>query len=252
MKKMIKKLIHRLPYELKNKLHDYFIFFKNKKHLKARKLYRFSDEKLKYTHLLECVNYLRIAGHDGKVPPVYFEFGCHSGRTFSSVINAANYLGLPNVEYYAFDSFQGLPETNKDMDGYFEAGTFATSLSRFKKIIKKNTGIKINDNQCVPGFYEESLTEELQKKLPKVGLVHIDVDLYSSTVVVLNFLKPLLSIGTLIVFDDWYCYPPGEEKGERLAFDEFRNSQVGFKFEEWKAYSTFGKSFFVTNIPDKK
>ena len=52
--------------------------------------------------------------------------------------------------------------------------------------------------------------------MPKVGLVHIDVDLYSSTVEVLEFVKPLLVKSSVLVFDDWYCFPPGSEK-ESLA-----------------------------------
>ena len=83
--------------------------------------------------------------------------------------------------------------------------------------------------------------------MPKVGLVHIDVDLYSSTVEVLEFVKPLLVKGSVLVFDDWYCFPPGSTKGV-CAMDEFKK-KYRFEIEEWKSYSTFGKSFFVKNLP---
>ena len=46
--------------------------------------YWFSDEKLKFTHILEAVNYLRIA----ELRYNYYEFGCHSARTFSAAANA--------------------------------------------------------------------------------------------------------------------------------------------------------------------
>ena len=85
--------------------------------------------------------------------------------------------------------------------------------------------------------------------MPKVGMVHIDVDLYSSTMQILEFIKPLIVVGTVIVFDDWYCFPPGSNKGETRAVKEFKAANPSFQLEEWKAYSTFGKSFFVTSLP---
>ena len=56
----------------------------------SRSLYKLTDEKFKFSHILEAVNYVRVA----LIPPVFFEFGCHSGRTFSTAINAANFLKL--------------------------------------------------------------------------------------------------------------------------------------------------------------
>lgn len=216
-----------------------------KRKLKTSHLnYTFSDEKLKFVHLLEVVNYTRVAD----IPTVYFEFGCHSGRTFSTVINAAHYLKIKNTEFYAFDSFKGLPSTDKKEDGIFKLGAFNTSKKDFISIIKNSTGLEIKSKNMIEGFYESSLTPELQSKLPKVGIVHIDVDLYSSTVTVLNFIKPLLMNGSVILFDDWYCFPPSENKGEKRAFNEFCQKNPEFKFEEWKTYSTFGKSFFVKSI----
>ncbi len=214
----------------------------------TKKLYKFTDEELKFTHILEAFNYLKVAGHNGLIPPVFFEFGCHSGRTFSSAINSSNYLNIENCEFFAFDSFEGLPETNLE-DGYFEEGTFYTSEEDFKKIVKNNTGIVLSEKQLIKGFFSNTLTDDLRKTLPKVGIVHIDVDLYSSTIEVLNFIKPLLVQGSLLIFDDWYCFPGGSEAGERKAFMEFCSNNPNFEYEEWKNYSTFGKSIFVKEIP---
>ena len=210
----------------------------------SRSLYKLTDEKFKFSHILEAVNYVRVA----LIPPVFFEFGCHSGRTFSTAINAANFLKLDLIAI-AFDSFQGLPNTKINDDGYFKGGTFFTSEDEFKKIIKRQTGENLKDNQIIKGFYDESLNDDLKAKLPKhVGMVHIDVDLYSSTCSVLEFIKDYIVEGTVILFDDWYCFPPGEEKGEKKALIEFLKKYPNIKLEEWKNYSNFGKSFFVKAI----
>jgi hypothetical protein len=210
----------------------------------SRGLYKLTDEKFKFLHILEAINYVRVA----LLPPVFFEFGCHSGRTFSAAINAANFLKL-DLTAIAFDSFQGLPNTKINDDGYFEGGTFFTSENDFKKIVKRQTGDNLNDNQIIKGFYNESLNDDLKGKLPRnVGMVHIDVDLYSSTCSVLEFIRDYIVEGTVILFDDWYCFSPGEEKGEKKALSEFLKKNPNIKLEDWKNYSTFGKSFFVKSI----
>ncbi len=212
-----------------------------RKYLPARNWYLETDEKAKYIHILEAVNYLRVA----QVPNVFFEFGCHSGRTFSSAILSSKFLDY-NLDCYAFDSFEGLPETVTKEDGYFKTGTFYTSENDFKKIVFSKTGVKLKNSQIVKGFYNKTLNKSLKNSLPnKVGFVHIDVDLYSSTITVLDFIKRYLTVGTVILFDDWYCFSPGKEMGERKAFNEFLNKNQNFKVEEWKNYSTFGKSFIV-------
>lgn len=207
--------------------------------------YSISDEQFKFIHILEAINYLRVAGDNGKIiPQTYFEFGCHSGRTFCAAVNAGNFLKMDSFKVYAFDSFQGLPETSED-DGYFQVGTFKTSASKFKQIVKSKTGVVLQEDQLIEGYYEKTLNEELLEKMPKLGVLHIDVDLYSSTVSVLNFVKPLLSDGSIILFDDFYCFKPTVPFGENRALLEFISDNKDISIIPWKAYSTFGQSFFV-------
>jgi O-methyltransferase len=229
---------------MKKKLKKIYYMLFQKYYFSALKDYEFTDEKLKYVHILEAINYCKVA----LMPQVYFEFGCHSGRTFSAAIRASTFLNLSDFKFYAFDSFEGLPETNEKIDGYFKTGTYKTVISDFKKKVLENSGVEIDEQYLIKGFYSASLTKELQSSLPKIGVIHIDVDLYSSTVEVLQFIKPLLVVGSVILFDDYYCFPPNGEKGEMRAFNEFLVENPEFVCKEWKAYSTFGQSFFVTKI----
>ena len=238
----------KLPIFLKKFLKNIYYFFFDKFRYSSHNNYLFTDEKLKFTHILEGFNYLRVAGNNGKdLPQTYFEFGCHSGRTFSSAINAAKYLKMDKCRFYAFDSFQGLPMTDETEDGIFKTGEFSTSKKDFIKIVKKNTNIKIEDDYIIEGYYESSLTEDLRLKMPKIGMLHIDVDLYSSTKDILKFAKPLLVNGSVVLFDDWYCFKPGIKNsyGEQKSVNEFLDINKNIKLLPWKAYSTFGQSFFV-------
>jgi hypothetical protein len=250
-KKFFRAMFKMLPRGAQNIVHKLFFLISKPKLTDARAHYLFTDEHLKFVHLMEAINYVRIAGDNGRVlPQTYFEFGIHSGRTFSSAINSANYLGMSNMEFYAFDSFKGLPNTNEEQDGHFQAGTFSTSRSEFLRIIREKTGENLPTTNVIEGFYSDSLTSKLQTSMPKAGVVHIDVDLYSSSTDVLSFLKPLLVPGSLLIFDDWYCFPSGALQGERKALTEFLEKNKGFTLEPWKSYSTFGQSFFVTKVVD--
>ena len=240
-----------LPSSLKKLLKNLYYTFIDRARYSSHKNYLFSDEKLKFVHILESINYLRVAGNKGKdLPQTFFEFGCHSGRTFSAAINAAKYFKMNNCEFFAFDSFQGLPKTDESQDGIFKTGEFCTSKKEFIKIVKENTNMKINDRDLIEGFYDKTLTDKLQSSMPKIGILHVDVDLYSSTRDVLKFCRPLLVNGSLILFDDWYCFKPGakinDSYGEQKAVGEFLDTNKNIKFIPWKAYSTFGKSFFVS------
>ena len=242
MKKFLKDY---LPLNLKLFFKKIFFIIFHPKLLQTHKRYLYTNEHLKFVHILESINYQKVAGNNGKILPLtFFEFGIHSGRTFCAAINAVNYLKIKDYNFYAFDSFQGLPETNSKEDGIFKKGTFNTSTSQFNKIVKRNTGYRMPDSNIIKGFYKDSLDHKLQSRLPKAGIIHIDVDLYFSTVEVLKFLKPLLVPGSLLLFDDWYCFPPGSNMGEKRAFNEFLNYNPQIKIEDWKSYSTFGKSFF--------
>jgi hypothetical protein len=86
--------------------------------------------------------------------------------------------------------------------------------------------------RTVKGFYDRSLTPDLANSLrpKKAAVVYIDCDLYASTVPVLEFVKEFLQVGTIIVFDDWYCYHGRPDRGEQRAFQEFRARYPDLKF----------------------
>jgi O-methyltransferase len=239
----------KLPVLIQSMIYHLRYVILNPRLLPAFRDFRHSDEKLKFIHILEAMNYLRVAGVNGDVlPQTFFEFGCHSGRTFSAAVNAARFLRMRDVDFFAFDSFEGLPQTNEIEDGYFQTGTFFTSKDDFWRIVKRRTGVRLADRQIIKGFYNESLKEVVRNRMPKAGVIHIDVDLYSSTVDVLDFIAPLLVEGSVILFDDWHTFPGGSLMGERRAMAEFMLENPDFRFEPWKTYSTFGQSFFVTKV----
>jgi len=70
-------------------------------------------------------------------------------------------------------------------------------------------------------------------------------DSYTSTIVVLNFIKDLLMEQTLIIFDDWNCFDGNEEKGQRRAFREFLTANPNLAAESLFSYGLYGQVFLV-------
>lgn len=241
---MLKKFYNKLSFKNKSRIRKLYHLIFNRKNYQSFTNYSFSDETNKFTHILESINYARIVS----LNPVYFEFGCYSGRTFSAAINAYNFFKIKNFSAYAFDSFRGLPENEETQSSVFKAGSFSMSKINFVQEVFKNTNHRLKNQFVIEGFYEDTLNLDLQNSIDIPSVIHIDVDLYISAKSVFRFIAPLLRVGTVILIDDWYCFKPGENKGLQKAFNEFLDLNKNIECEHWKNYSTFGRSFFVKKI----
>lgn len=133
----------------------------------------------------------------------YLEFGVFEG---DSLKWWTNNLKNPQSRFFAFDTFQGLPEDW----GAKEKGFFST----------RGTLPSISDERChfEVGLFQETLYKFLQKyTLDSKMIVHLDADLYSSTLFVLTTLASKLKTGDILIFDEFY----GEEF---QAFCDFKKA----------------------------
>jgi len=130
------------------------------------------------------------------------EFGVATGRTLNQFAR-----WLPYKTVYGFDGFDGLPEnwTSRMQKGFFARD----SLPR----VRANC-------ELVVGWFNETLPGFVERHLEPVALLHVDCDLYSSTVTVLDCLRNQIRPGTVIVFDEYINYP-GWQLDEFRAWQEF-------------------------------
>lgn len=172
----------------------------------------------------------------------YFEFGSHEANTMRMAWDAFHHLH--DLHYVAFDSFEGLPEIAEiDQQPIWEQGKLKTSEPDFLARCHSH-GIPPDRLTTVKGFYDISLDEAARERfLPrKAAVVYIDCDLYASTVPVLKFARHFLQRGTVIVFDDWYCFHGDPDRGEQRAWREFLEREPGLRFKEFVETSE-AKSF---------
>jgi predicted O-methyltransferase YrrM len=140
----------------------------------------------------------------------YCEFGVYSGASINILAKLR-----PGQRFDGFDSFRGLPT---DWSGY-----------RFFDFNRQGATPKVRENvQLHVGLFGETLPAYAQA-VASVAFLHVDCDLYASTVSIFEHLGPKLSRGSVIVFDEYFGYP-GFELHERKAFAEFLASS-GLKID---------------------
>ena len=144
---------------------------------------------------------------------LYMEFGVASGSSFFWWMKKNNH---PDSAFRGFDTFEGLPE---------EWGGFKKGAMAFDQK-------ELNDDRAefIRGIFQESLhpfiesNKNLLQTKPKI--IHLDADLFSSTIFVLSQLYPYL------------------RKGDIIFFDEFNVAN-----HEFLAYKIFTESFYVKLRP---
>jgi hypothetical protein len=120
-------------------------------------------------------------------PGDILEFGVASGESFLYFLNRC-----PERHVYGFDSFDGLPE-----DWWTRPkGTFKAEPPRFDS----------PNGHLIQGLFDKTVPEFVQGWNGCAALVHVDCDLYSSTVIVLRNLLPHCRPGTIVLFDEYYNY----------------------------------------------
>ena len=179
----------------------------------------------------------------------YYEFGVFKGHAFWQAQLAARELGMEQMRFFGFDSFEGLPpvEGVDDIeDGPFYEGQFAWPLDAVKKELDQR-GTDWNRCFLVKGYFEQSLSETTATRygMGKASVVLMDCDLYHSASVALEFLKDKLVDGTILIMDDWNAFGHDAALGERLALAEFTDHNPDWVAEPWFAYGVYGQVFVM-------
>ena len=130
----------------------------------------------------------------GERPIDYLEFGVAQGASFRWWLQHATH---PDSRFIGFDLFTGLPEDF----GPVRAGSFDTR--------GRVPDIGDSRGRFVAGFFQETLGPFLEgsgladRPEGRRLVLHMDADLYSSTLFALTRLAPLVRPGDLVLFDEF-------------------------------------------------
>jgi len=142
----------------------------------------YSKRYLLYRHIIDSLNLENEA-------VVYLEFGVSGGYSFKWWLEACT-----NEEsgFIGFDTFEGLPENW----GTFKKGDMAANVP------------VINDSRAkfVKGLFQNTVHDFLHTNKPEPDrrkIIHLDADLFSSTLYALANVAPYLNKGDILIFDEF-------------------------------------------------
>lgn len=142
-------------------------------------------------------------------PIDYIEFGVSHGESIQWWVDHNKH---PETTFTGFDSFAGLPEKWQN----WGEGSFTT-------------GGKIpiiDDSRCkfVKGFFNSTVPAWVSgRDFPRRTVLHLDADLYTSTLLALTQLLPKLKPGSILIYDE-FADPLHEYRAHCDALSAYRRT----------------------------
>ena len=205
----------------------------------------------------ELVLYCDLHGHSRRknmfmygnnISGSYFEFGCHKARTFRFALRESIIKNM-NMDFYAFDSFQGLPDhkNNEKQNAMYLKGSLNTKISDFKKLTESYKMYR--KISIIKGFYKDTLTSKLKQKFKMkkkiTSFINIDCDLQTSVSQSLNFALNFITNGTVLYIDDYYTIFNGDTRKGIPKIVNHILKKKKIHYEPWHLIGAFGKSFLL-------
>jgi hypothetical protein len=184
-----------------------------------------------------------------KIEGSYFEFGVYNGTSLFAAMKC--HLNLKsNIErkFYGFDSFDdGFKYfVEEDRHNFFKEGDFISSYNRVKKRFSN-----FNNVRLIKGYFEETVKDKNVNEMfdnEKCAIIFIDCDLMNPSIIALEFIKPILQIGSIIILDDYWSYKANPTLGVAGAFNKFLNDNENIKVRRYFDYGIGGTSFIIENL----
>jgi hypothetical protein len=188
------------------------------------------------TYRQAVVKYIRdhavpIDGRDS------YQFGIYTGNTFVFIYKMFRKYGLDVKRILAFDSFEGLPDEKPGMVKHPNWNRHEFNMkylfqTQDTRAIISNIEKQLPDRdirtEWYEGYFNKVLNDHFLATDPRPAFwVDLDVDLYQSTIDVLDFMIPngLILPGTIVSMDDWGgCeeYKGGESLAWKEMIEKYR------------------------------
>jgi O-methyltransferase len=203
-------------------------------------------------NLLFGVQYLAEGALEGDIA----EFGCMTGRT-ANVISAAMASFRTDRKLHLFDSFEGLPKSSSTPDVssiHVQDGTWGPGTCKgiSPAALRKKCEAYLKTDQVL--IYEGWFSKNMDRipKETRFAMLHVDCDLYESTIDALDYLfkQRMIAEGAIILFDDWYCNRSSNDHGERKAWQELVG-RYKISAESLGCYAWGGHKFIIQNYASR-
>jgi len=142
--------------------------------------------------------YLLLRFYLDKVPFGHIiEYGSYRGGSAIFMAYVAQKL-YPGMKVFALDSFEGMPQTDKNVDAH-NVGDFGDAdLEQLQARVDK---LKLDNLVLVKGFFEDT-NNGVMAQAGKISLAHIDCDIAPAVKYSYEGVLPYMVDGGYLVFDD--------------------------------------------------
>ena len=154
-----------------------------------------------YTHVhkYRCYELWQLVGQVQKLEGALLEVGVWQGGSGAIIAKRAKLLGLTDKVYLA-DTFKGVVKAS-ERDNYYVGNEHAnTDIGIVQDLIYNE--LKLDNVEIIKGIFPEE-TAHLIENNEIFSFCHIDVDVYDSAKDIIQWLWPKLSVGGIIVYDDY-------------------------------------------------
>jgi hypothetical protein len=187
-----------------------------------------------------------------QIDGAYVEFGVASGNSMRSaeLSSSSSYsksLGVKHIErnLYGFDTFASF-SSDKDEDNHptWDGENFSVSIDQVSKRFKRQKdrvkffkldATKIDSHTVLDDYVPED----------SIAIALLDMDLGSPTAYALNWIRPKLKSGSIIIFDEFMAFKGDPILGESGAYSEFlrQNPEITSR-----VLTTYGDGGIVNQI----
>ncbi len=199
-----------------------------------------------------------------KIKGDYIEFGTFEGtsliaayyanKSTSKVDNLIIHTKPPERTFIGFDSFE---EGFKYFDNQDKHHNWKEKnlQSSYDKVVKRLGKINKNSFKLVNGFVEETLPKLIKNKnkienhqIKHASVILFDMDLMNPTIKALDYIKDKLSMGSILIFDNFYMYQCNPSKGEMGALNKFLKKNKNIELMQFGTYGICGIVYIVKKI----
>jgi O-methyltransferase len=147
-----------------------------------------------------CYELWQLLGEVVNVPGSILEVGVWRGGTGALMARRAERLGIDD-DVFLCDTWEGVVNSS-GIDTYYHNGEHSdTSLKIVRELVDEC--MKLGRVQMLKGIFPTETGEQIQSQA--LRFVHIDVDVYQSAADTFSWAWPRLSVGGIVVFDDYGC-----------------------------------------------
>ena len=182
----------------------------------------------------------------------YLEFGTFEGTSLIAAFESDRRFRTsttPTRTFWGFDSFEGFKYFDpRDRHPFFQEGDFVSNYEQTRKRLEKHVKNKAGW-KLVKGYFEDTIQNKTAPDfgIKRASVALIDCDLGTPALLALNFMKPVLQNGTVIILDDYFAYKGSQQGGVAGAFHQFQTENPYLIFRRLFDYGHGGQGFVLAD-----